>query len=82
MRRCRNSEFRLIRVNVLLVCSRNQWRSPTAEQVWRKLPGIQVRSAGTSPKARRSLRAYEYMDSELVEIFQTLAAEFYDAKST
>ena len=23
------------RLNVLFVCSRNQWRSPTAEKVWR-----------------------------------------------
>ena len=41
--------------NVLFICSRNQWRSPTAEQVWRKLPGISVRSAGTSPRARRTV---------------------------
>ncbi len=34
----------------LFICSRNQWRSPTAEQVWRKL-GLNARSAGTSPKA-------------------------------
>jgi predicted protein tyrosine phosphatase len=26
------------RIQVLFVCSRNQWRSPTAEQVWRRHP--------------------------------------------
>lgn len=41
--------------NVLFVCSRNQWRSPTAEQVFRKWPGLTVRSAGTSPRARRTV---------------------------
>ncbi len=41
------------RLNVLFVCSRNQWRSPTAENVWRKHPALSVRSAGTSPNARR-----------------------------
>lgn len=39
--------------NVPFVCSRNQWRSPTAEQVWRRHPALSVRSAGTSPNARR-----------------------------
>ncbi len=43
-------------LNVLFVCSRNQWRSPTAEKLWRRQPGIRVRSAGTSPRARRPLR--------------------------
>lgn len=42
-------------VNVLFICSRNQWRSPTAEQLWRSRPGYQVRSAGTSPKAKRTV---------------------------
>ena len=38
--------------HVLFVCSRNQWRSPTAERIWKNHPGISVRSAGTSPNAR------------------------------
>jgi predicted protein tyrosine phosphatase len=104
-------------MNVLFVCSRNQWRSPTAEQVWRRITGVNVRSAGTSPKAKRSVSAadlqwadvifvmepkhkqrlqadfrqclsgkrvevlgipddYQFMDPELVEIFEELAAEF------
>ena len=41
------------RLNVLFVCSRNQWRSPTAEQVWRRHPRVNARSAGTSGSARR-----------------------------
>ena len=41
--------------NVLFICSRNQWRSPTAEQVFRKHPMLAVRSAGTSPSARRTV---------------------------
>lgn len=38
--------------NVLFVCSRNQWRSPTAEALFKNVPGISARSAGTSPSAR------------------------------
>lgn len=42
-------------LNILFICSRNQWRSPTAEKVWRNHPAINVRSAGTSPRAKRTL---------------------------
>ncbi|MEZ4459423.1 MAG: phosphotyrosine protein phosphatase [bacterium] len=49
---------------LLFVCSRNQWRSPTAEAVWRAEPGVQARSAGTSSSARRrvSLADLEWAD--------------------
>jgi predicted protein tyrosine phosphatase len=40
------------KLRVLFVCSRNQWRSPTAETLYRRHPGLEVRSAGTSPNAR------------------------------
>ena len=40
-------------MNLLFVCSRNQWRSPTAERVVRAWGGdFAARSAGTSPEAR------------------------------
>ncbi len=41
--------------NVLFICSRNQWRSPTAEKVFRRWPGVVARSAGTSLNARRTV---------------------------
>ena len=44
-------------INALFVCSRNQWRSPTAEQVWRKDPMVRARSGGTSPNARHPVSA-------------------------
>ena len=42
---------------VLFICSRNQWRSPTAEHIFRRHPLMSVRSAGTSPNARRKVSA-------------------------
>lgn len=39
-------------MNLLFVCSRNQWRSRTAEALFRHHPAHQVRSAGTEPEAR------------------------------
>jgi len=41
--------------NLLFICSRNQWRSPTAEKVWRTHPNYHTRSAGTSPKVKRAV---------------------------
>ncbi|TXF90854.1 phosphotyrosine protein phosphatase [Neolewinella aurantiaca] len=38
--------------NLLFICSRNQWRSLTAETIFRKRDDISVRSAGTVAKAR------------------------------
>ena len=37
--------------NVLFVCSQNKLRSPTAEQVFSEMPGIDVLSAGTNHDA-------------------------------
>ena len=41
--------------NLLFICSKNQWRSPTGEQIWRSRPGFSARSAGTSSKAKKSV---------------------------
>ena len=39
-------------MRLLFLCSRNQWRSPTAEKVYQNDPRVVVRSAGTSASAR------------------------------
>ena len=38
--------------NLLFICSKNQWRSPTAEMLFKNHPVHQARSAGTSDNAR------------------------------
>jgi predicted protein tyrosine phosphatase len=38
--------------NLLFICSKNQWRSPTAELLFKNHPLHLARSAGTSDKAR------------------------------
>jgi predicted protein tyrosine phosphatase len=38
--------------NLLFICRKNQWRSPTAEMLFKNHPIHQARSAGTSEKAR------------------------------
>lgn len=42
-------------LRLLFVCSRNQWRSPTAERVFARRPGVATRSAGTAQGARKRL---------------------------
>jgi predicted protein tyrosine phosphatase len=39
-------------LNILFICSRNQWRSRTAETIFKNDPDHQVRSAGTAEDAR------------------------------
>jgi predicted protein tyrosine phosphatase len=54
------------------VCSKNQWRSPTAEALYRKHPSLAVRSAGTSSSARHQLSGdYKYVDEELIDLLTT-----------
>lgn len=43
--------------NLLFICSKNQWRSPTAEGLFKNHPEHQARSAGTSDKARIKVNA-------------------------
>ncbi len=40
-------------MRLLFLCSRNQWRSPTAEALYQNDPLVEVCSAGTSTSARR-----------------------------
>jgi predicted protein tyrosine phosphatase len=47
--------------HILFVCGRNKLRSPTAEQIFSDLPGIETASAGTNPDADTPL------DAELIE---------------
>ena len=58
------------RLNVLFVCSRNQWRSPTGEQVWRRDPRVNARSAGTSAGARRVVSAADLAWADVVLVME------------
>ncbi len=67
--------------NLLFICSRNQWRSPTAEAIWRKKPGFNAKSAGTSPKAKRTLGAADIQWADMIFVMEKkhktrLLAEF------
>lgn len=70
-----------VRRNLLFVCSRNQWRSPTAEQMWRKHPLVSVRSGGTSPNARHKVSVEDVRWAHVIFVMEEkhkfrLIAEF------
>jgi predicted protein tyrosine phosphatase len=44
-------------LNVLFVCSRNKWRSRTAETIFKDSQDFKVKSAGTEPSARIKVSA-------------------------
>lgn len=53
-------------LKLLFVCSRNQWRSPTAERVWARSPDISARSAGTGQAARRRVSEADIHWADLI----------------
>ncbi|TMO53453.1 low molecular weight protein tyrosine phosphatase family protein [Pseudoalteromonas phenolica] len=68
-------------INILFICSRNQWRSPTGEQIWRRQAGVNARSAGTSPKAKRTVNMKDIQWADIIFVMenkhkQRLMAEF------
>ena len=57
--------------NLLFICSRNQWRSPTAEEIWRRKPQYNARSAGTSPKARRTVSSSDIRWADIIFVMES-----------
>lgn len=57
-------------MNILFVCSRNKWRSATAETIYKNHPEHQVRSAGTEPSARIKLNAKHVIWADLIFVME------------
>ena len=55
---------------VLFICSRNQWRSPTAEQVFAKWPGLEAMSAGLDPSAVEPVTPEHLEWAELIFVME------------
>lgn len=54
------------KLNILFVCSRNQWRSPTAEAIYRNDSRVSVRSRGTASNAVRKVTAKDLLWANVV----------------
>ena len=57
-------------LTILFVCSRNQWRSPTAEAIYRNVDGLDVRSAGTAKSARNRVNEDDLNWADLVVVME------------
>ncbi|WP_412466500.1 low molecular weight protein tyrosine phosphatase family protein [Pedobacter sp. KLB.chiD] len=57
-------------MNILFVCSRNKWRSATAETMYKNHPEHQVRSAGTEPSARIKISAKLIAWADLIFVME------------
>lgn len=57
-------------MNILFVCSRNKWRSATAETIYKNHPDHQVRSAGTEPSARIKINVKLIIWADLIFVME------------
>lgn len=57
-------------MNLLFICSRNQWRSPTAEKIFQGYDGHQAKSAGTSPSARVRVNEKHILWAEVIFVME------------
>jgi len=57
-------------MNVLFVCTLNKARSVAAERLYRRTPGLAVRSAGISPRARHQLSEQDLQWAQWVIVFE------------
>jgi len=53
-------------LNILFVCSRNRWRSTTAEQIYKNRSDHKFRSAGTEPSAVRKLSGKDIVWADII----------------
>jgi predicted protein tyrosine phosphatase len=56
--------------NFLFVCSRNHWRSLTAETIFKNIQGISVKSAGTEPSARIRINSKMIERADLIFVME------------
>jgi predicted protein tyrosine phosphatase len=62
-------------LKLLFICSRNRWRSRTAEEIFRGTPGWSVRSAGTSEQARIRVSEKLLLWADVVFVMEKRHAE-------
>ena len=70
------------KTNLLFICSRNQWRSPTGEQIWKNNPDYNTKSAGTSPKAKRTISPTDIRWADIIFVMESKHKNRLKAKFT
>ncbi len=67
-------------LKLLFICSRNKWRSRTAEEIYRAFPGYEARSAGTEPSARIRVTAGKLGWADIVFVMERKHATYLRTK--
>ena len=57
-------------MKILFVCSRNEWRSRTAEKIFKDNGHHEIRSAGTAPDARIKMNEKLIMWADLIFVME------------
>lgn len=57
-------------MNILFVCSRNIWRSPTAEAIYKHRQDHKVTSAGTAPSAKIRVSAKMILWADIIFVME------------
>ncbi len=65
-------------MNVLFVCTLNVARSVTAERMYRGTPGMSVRSAGISSRARRHVSATDVAWADRIVVFEDAHSRYLE----
>ena len=63
-------KYKALKIRLLFICSRNLWRSRTAEHIFKNHGEVDVRSAGTSAQARIRVQAAHLEWAELVLVME------------
>lgn len=56
--------------NILFICSKNKWRSPTAERIFAKHSGVNARSAGTAASAKRKISSRDIEWADIIFVME------------
>jgi predicted protein tyrosine phosphatase len=59
-----------VRKHVLFVCALNQWRSPTAEALYREDPRLEVRSVGIRNSARHKISKRDIVWADVIMVME------------
>jgi predicted protein tyrosine phosphatase len=57
--------------NLLFICSKNQWRSPTAEAIFAEYEGLETDSAGVDPSAEVVVCADQLAWADIVFVMES-----------
>jgi predicted protein tyrosine phosphatase len=67
-------------VQLLFICSMNQWRSRTAEEMYRGFPGYEAKSAGTAPGAKIRVTAGHLGWADWIFVMENKHRDYLEGK--